>query len=77
MLYDRKTGEKKNLTENFDRLGGYVSLGRQIRKRSTLRSENEGRSSIDLRSERRQSNPMVVRCYAGGRYDDLNFDSSG
>ena len=27
MLYDRKTGEKKNLTEDFDRLGGNVCLG--------------------------------------------------
>ena len=33
MLYDRKTGEKKNLTEKFDRLGWNVRLGRRIRQR--------------------------------------------
>ena len=27
MLYDRKTGEKKNLTEDFDQLGGNLYLG--------------------------------------------------
>ena len=33
MLYDRKTGEKKNLTEDFDRLGRNVYLGTRFTRR--------------------------------------------
>ncbi len=34
MLYDRKTGEKKNLTEDFDRLGRNVCLVAGFERRS-------------------------------------------
>ncbi len=43
MLYDRKTGEKKNLTENFDRwVGSFDWAGQAI----YLTAENEGEAPI-------------------------------
>src|SRR6266566_4347675 len=44
MLYDRKTGEKKNLTENFDRWVG--SFGWAGRNEIFLTAEDEGESPI-------------------------------
>ena len=44
MLYDRKTGEKKNLTENFDRWVG--SFGWAGRHEIFLTAEDEGESPI-------------------------------
>ncbi len=44
MLYDRKTGEKKNLTERLGRVGGYVSRGHRIQLRYS--------SSLKIRATR-------------------------
>ena len=43
MLYDRKTGEKKNLTERFRSLGGNLPLGTETRKRIFFRREIRAR----------------------------------
>jgi dipeptidyl aminopeptidase/acylaminoacyl peptidase len=45
MLYDRKTGEKKNLTENFDRWVGTFAWAPDSES-IYLSSENNGRASI-------------------------------
>ena len=46
MLYDRKTGEKKNLTENFDHWVGIVRLALDATRRSIFTAEDEGQSPI-------------------------------
>ncbi len=46
MLYDRKTGEKKNLTENFDRWVGTFALAAGVDTKSVFTAEDEGESPI-------------------------------
>src|SRR3984957_1422945 len=72
MLYDRKTEEKKNLTENFDGwVGTYVWT--RDSKGIYFTSEEKGEAPLFRVSV---DHPMVVRVMQG-TYDDLNFDSSG
>ena len=60
MLYDRKTGEKKNLTEDFDQLGRDFRLVAQIRQQIYFTAENEGElQSTACRSS--QSEPFRHR----------------
>jgi len=72
MLYDRKTEEKKNLTENFDGwVGTYVWT--RDSKGIYFTSEEKGEAPLFRVSV---DHPRVVRVMQG-TYDDLNFDSSG
>ncbi len=79
MLYDRKTGEKKNLTEEFDRwVGTYIwtSDSRQI----YFGSDNMGKGSIERisidGSGLTRVNPFDCTSEVGF-YDDFQFSNDG
>ncbi len=79
MLYDRKTDEKKDLTEDFDRWVGSITWTPDS-KQLYFTAENEGGSLI-LRITAgggRLTQVEPCRCWgSGGVYDDLQFSPDG
>jgi Tol biopolymer transport system component len=79
MLYDRKTGEKKNLTEDFDRWVGtftWVPDSKQI----YFTAENKGNSPIFRIESDGTALSIIYSCagpYTAGAFDDLRFSSDG
>jgi dipeptidyl aminopeptidase/acylaminoacyl peptidase len=81
MLYDRKTGEKKNLTENFDRWVGTFTWAADS-KRIYFSAENEGGSllyEVDVAPEPgHHSYPGDTPvAFVGGFNDDITVTPDG
>jgi len=74
MLYDRKTGEKKNLTEKFDRWIGTFAWSADSR-RIYFSSEDEGTSPIY--SVRLEGTPVAVMAVIDYFNDDLAITPNG
>ncbi|MGD0507851.1 MAG: S9 family peptidase [Terriglobales bacterium] len=72
MLYDRKTGEKKNLTENFDRWVGTYAWSPD--SRSIYFSAEESGGAPIWRTDATGASPVIV---FRGFLDDLAFSKSG
>ena len=62
MLYDRKTGEKKNLTEDFDEWVGTFVLVARFEAILFFAAENEGSVTNSVRSCNRPCNLRLHRC---------------
>jgi dipeptidyl aminopeptidase/acylaminoacyl peptidase len=79
ILYDRKTGGKKNLTENFDRWVGTFAWAPDA-KQIYFTAENEGYSRV-LRVDNSGRNLAVLTAcdewHIRGTYDDLQFAPDG
>ena len=79
MLYDRKTGEKKNLTEEFDRwVGSFTWMPDS--KEIYFSSEDEGRSPVFRVGTETHEISQLVTCLPvdrSGTYDDLQLASDG
>jgi len=79
MLYDRKTGEKKNLTEGFDRWVG-TFVWTPDSKQIYFAADNKGRGSVERISTDESGltriNPFDCS-WATGFYDDFQFSSDG
>jgi dipeptidyl aminopeptidase/acylaminoacyl peptidase len=73
MLYDRKTGEKKNLTEDFDRWVGTVAWAPNS-KDIFFTAENAGSSLI---YELNLDHATWTRPIVGGFNDDINLTPDG
>jgi dipeptidyl aminopeptidase/acylaminoacyl peptidase len=73
MLYDRKTGEKKNLTENFDRWVGTLAWTPDSMS-LYFSAENEGNAPIYRTTVDSHTWPFE---FAGGFNDDLALSSDG
>jgi dipeptidyl aminopeptidase/acylaminoacyl peptidase len=73
MLYDRKTGEKKDLTENFDRWVGTFTWAPDS-KRLYFAAENAGQSEIEWVSANGGSVQYIV---AGAYADDPTVTHEG
>ena len=81
MLYDRKTGEKKNLTENFDRWVGTIIWAKDS-KRIYFTWENAGRSLLQIADiDKPVGSPSdwskVPAEAPGGYADDLALSPDG
>jgi dipeptidyl aminopeptidase/acylaminoacyl peptidase len=79
MLYDRKTGEKKNLTEEFDRwVGSFTWMPDS--KEIYFSSEDKGRSPVFRVGTETHEISQLVTCLPvdrSGTYDDLQLASDG
>ncbi|HKV82887.1 MAG TPA: S9 family peptidase, partial [Candidatus Sulfotelmatobacter sp.] len=79
MLYDRKTGEKKNLTEGIDRWVGTFTWTPDS-KQIYFAADNRGQGSLEriLPNGSGLTRVEALRCDSSdGFYDDLQFVSSG
>jgi dipeptidyl aminopeptidase/acylaminoacyl peptidase len=79
MLYDRKTGEKKNLTEDFDRWVGSIAWSPDS-KTVYLSAENEGYTQVfrvDVQSRNRVVLPACNEWRVRGTYADLQLSPDG
>jgi dipeptidyl aminopeptidase/acylaminoacyl peptidase len=79
MLYDRKTGEKKNLTENLDRWVGTFTWTPDS-KEIYFAADNRGEGSIERVSTDGSGLTRVgaLRCDSSeGFYDDFEFSGDG
>jgi dipeptidyl aminopeptidase/acylaminoacyl peptidase len=79
MLYDRKTGEKKNLTEDFDRWVGTFAWSPDA-KEVYFASDNKGRGSLERIFADRSGLTRIEPCQcasSAGFYDDLQFSTDG
>jgi len=81
MLYDRKTGEKKNLTEDFDRWVGTFIWAKDS-KRIYFTWENAGRSLLEIADIDKPVAPSSDSFQAPGEArsgyaDDLNLSPDG
>jgi dipeptidyl aminopeptidase/acylaminoacyl peptidase len=81
MLYDRKTGEKKNLTEDFDRWVGTFAWSPDSSE-IFFSAEDEGRADLFLTGVTKHTAP-TYRLWGcdqpdmAGAFDDLQFSSDG
>ncbi len=75
MLYDRKTGEKKNLTEDFDHWVGTFAWAPDS-KRSIFVAEDKraDRSILCCRRPREQDSQSAVNPMPDGYDDDIAVD---
>jgi dipeptidyl aminopeptidase/acylaminoacyl peptidase len=73
LLYDRKTGEKKNLTEDFDRWVGTIAWTTDS-KNIFFAAENAGSSLV---YEANLDHPTWTRPTISGFNDDLNLTPDG
>ncbi len=79
MLYDRKTGEKRNLTESFDRWVQTVVWSPDS-KQIYFTAENKGYSRVFRVDTTGKALAVLTACdepRAGGTYDDLQFVPDG
>jgi dipeptidyl aminopeptidase/acylaminoacyl peptidase len=79
MLYDRKTGEKKNLTENLDRWVG-TFIWTPDSKQIYLAADNRGEGSVEkiLPDGSGLTRVGAFRCDSTeGFYDDFQFSADG
>ncbi len=77
MLYDRKTGEKKNLTENFDRWVGTFAWAPDS-KQVYFISDNKGRGTVNRIGIDGAAAVRIEPCQCrstAGFFDDLQFAS--
>jgi dipeptidyl aminopeptidase/acylaminoacyl peptidase len=81
MLYDRKTGEKRNLTEDFDRWVGTFIWARDS-KRIYFTWESAGRSLLEIADTDKPVSPppdwfQAPKAAPSGYADDLALSSDG
>jgi dipeptidyl aminopeptidase/acylaminoacyl peptidase len=79
MLYDRKSAEKKNLTEDFDRSVGTFTWTPNS-KQLYFVAENKGRSPVFRIESNGTALSRLEPChgwFTGGSYDDLQFSTDG